>query len=204
MDLSALEIADIIGIISFALSGFLIAVHIKLDILGIFITAFLTAFGGGVIRDIIANKAPYIFTNTLPIVLVVVTIILAIIFKLHKITDLEGKTAFVITDAIGLISFSITGSMIALEVGFNFMGVLLLSLLTAIGGGTLRDILINRMPVVLVSDFYGTVAIITGLIVYTLDYFDEINYLNLLLTFSFGLTLRLIAYYKKWHLPKLS
>ncbi len=61
--MTALEIADIVGIISFAISGFLIAVHMKLDILGIFISAFLTAFGGGMIRDVIANKTPYIFTK---------------------------------------------------------------------------------------------------------------------------------------------
>ncbi|QDF30407.1 trimeric intracellular cation channel family protein [Halarcobacter anaerophilus] len=202
--MSALEIADIIGIISFAVSGFLIAVHMKLDILGIFISAFLTAFGGGLIRDIIANQKPFIFTDTLPFTLVIITVILSIIFKLHKITDLEGKKAFVLTDTIGLVSFSISGAMIAHDVGFNVVGVVLLALLTAVGGGTLRDIVINRIPAVLVSDFYGAVAIIIGLIIYILDCLEWINYINLLITFAFGIALRLHAYYEKWHLPKLS
>lgn len=202
--MSALEIADIIGIISFAISGFLIAVHMKLDILGIFISAFLTAFGGGLIRDIIANQKPFVFTDTLPFTLVIVTVILSIIFKLHKITDLEGKKAFVLTDTIGLVSFSISGAMIAHDVGFNVVGVVLLALLTAVGGGTLRDIVINRIPAVLVSDFYGAVAIIIGLIIYILDCLEWINYINLLITFAFGIALRLHAYYEKWHLPKLS
>jgi len=202
--MSALEIADIIGIISFAISGFLIAVHMKLDILGIFISAFLTAFGGGLIRDIIVNKSPFIFTNTLPVTLVFATLFLAIIFKLHKISNLEGKSAFVITDTIGLISFSISGAIIAIDANFNFLGVLLLALLTAIGGGTLRDIVINRIPAVLVSDFYGAVALIVGAIIFILDYFDWVNYINLLITFFFGLALRLIAFYRKWELPKLS
>ena len=65
--MTALEVTDIIGIISFALSGFLIAVHHKLDILGIIITAFLTALGGGIIRDVLANKSPFIFTDYLPV-----------------------------------------------------------------------------------------------------------------------------------------
>lgn len=203
-NLSALEIADFIGIISFALSGFLIAVHHKLDILGIIITAFLTALGGGMTRDIIANKAPYIFTNSLPVALVIGTVIIAILFKLHKINDIEGKTAFVVSDTIGLISFSITGALIAIEVDFNFVGVLLLSLITAIGGGTIRDVIVNRMPAFLISDFYGSVALITATIIYTLDYFDQITFLNLLITFVFGICLRLLAYYKQWHLPKLS
>ena len=69
--MSALEIADIIGIISFALSGFLIAVHCKLDILGVFISAFLTAFGGGMTRDVLADRTPYVFTSNLPLSLVI-------------------------------------------------------------------------------------------------------------------------------------
>lgn len=201
--MTPLEISDIIGIVTFAISGFLIAVHMKLDILGIFISSFLTAFGGGMIRDVIANKTPYIFTNTLPIALVFVTLLIAIVFKLHRITDLEGKTAFVITDTIGLVSFSISGALIAIDSGFNFIGILLLSLLTAIGGGTLRDMVLNRIPSVLMSDFYGAIAIIVGFIIITIDYFGQINSISLLIIFVFGITLRLIAYYQKWNLPKL-
>lgn len=201
--MSALEIADIIGIVSFAISGFLIAVHMKLDILGIFISSFLTAFGGGMVRDVIANKTPYIFTHTLPITLVFATLFIAIVFKLHRITDLEGKTSFVVTDTIGLVSFAISGALIAMEAEFNFIGILLLSLMTAIGGGTLRDMVLNRIPAVLISDFYGAIAIIIALILITMDYFSQINNINLLILFAFGIALRLIAYYKNWHLPKL-
>jgi len=201
--MTPLEIADIIGIVSFTISGFLIAVHMRLDILGIFISAFLTAFGGGMVRDVIANKTPYIFTNTLPITLVFVTLLIAIVFKLHRITDLEGKTTFVITDTIGLVSFSISGALIAIDAGFNFIGILLLSLLTAIGGGTLRDMVLNRIPAVLMSDFYGAIAIIVGFILITVDYFEQINNLNLIIIFVFGIALRLVAYYKNWNLPKL-
>ncbi len=100
--MTALEIADFIGIVSFTISGFLIAVHMKLDILGIFISAFLTAFGGGMVRDVVANKTPFIFTHTLPITLVFATLIISIVFKLHRITDLEGKTAFVTGGAGGI------------------------------------------------------------------------------------------------------
>lgn len=201
--MTALQLADFIGIICFALSGFLIAVHYKLDILGVFISAFLTALGGGMIRDVLANKTPYVFTDTIPVMLVIGTVFLSLIFKLHKIDDLEGKTAFIVSDAIGLVSFAITGSLIAIENGFNFLGVLILAFITAVGGGTIRDVLINRVPSVLVSEFYATVAIIVGLITYTLHIFDFINIINLTIVFAFGVALRLLAYYKDWHLPKL-
>jgi uncharacterized membrane protein YeiH len=201
--MSALEIADIIGVISFALSGFLIAVHYKLDILGIFISSFLTALGGGIIRDTIANKTPYVFDANLPIILVIATLIFSLIFKLHKITNFEGKTAFIISDAIGLSSFAITGSLIAIESNYNFLGVLMLAFLTAVGGGTIRDMLINKVPSILVSEFYGTVAIIVGLVTYILHLLGQINLFTLTLLFAFGVSLRLLAYYKKWSLPVL-
>lgn len=202
--MSALELADIIGIISFTLSGFLIAVHYKLDILGVFISSFLTALGGGMIRDVISNNIPYVFTNITPILLVTITIFLSYVFKLHKINNLEGKTAFIVSDAIGLASFAITGSLIAIDNSFNFVGVLMLAFLTAVGGGTLRDILINKVPAILISEFYATVAIIVGLITYILDMFELINILSLTIVFIFGVSLRLLAFYKNWQLPTLS
>ena len=202
--MSALEIADIIGIICFALSGFLIAVHYKLDILGVFISSFLTALGGGMIRDVLADRTPYVFSTNLPVILIVATVLIALLFKLHKIDDLEGKTAFIVSDAIGLVSFSITGSIVAIQNDFNFLGVLILAFLTAVGGGTLRDILINRVPSILVSEFYATVALIVASIMFVLEILDLRSLPAIILVFIFGVALRLLAYYKNWHLPTLS
>lgn len=202
--MTALELADIIGVICFALSGFLIAVHYKLDILGVFISAFLTALGGGMIRDVLADRTPYVFTDIIPVTLVIGTVFISLILKLHKIDDLEGKTAFIVSDAVGLVSFAITGSIIAIDNNFNFLGVLILAFITAVGGGTIRDILINRVPSILVSEFYATVAIIVGLITYGLHLMDLKNIFSLIIVFIFGVVLRLLAYYKNWQLPTLS
>lgn len=202
--MSAFEIADIIGIICFALSGFLIAVHYKLDILGVFISAFLTAFGGGMVRDVLVDRTPYVFTTNLPLFLVIATVIISMIFKLHKIDDLEGKTTFLISDAIGLVSFSITGAIIAIDAGFNFLSVLILAFITAVGGGTIRDILINRVPFILVSEFYATVSLIIASTIFVLEIFELRNFVSLLIVFICGVLLRVFAYYKKWHLPTLS
>ncbi|QKJ23503.1 trimeric intracellular cation channel family protein [Poseidonibacter lekithochrous] len=201
--MTTLELADIIGIISFALSGFLIAIHYKLDILGVFISAFLTALGGGVIRDAIAGRTPYIFNHDLPIILVVATVLIALVFKLHKISNLEGKTAFILLDAIGLSSFAITGSLVAIESEFNFLGIVILAFLTAVGGGTTRDILINKIPFILVSEFYATVAMSIGVIIYILNAYNQISLFNLTIVFVAGTVFRLLAFYRKWNLPKL-
>ena len=156
------------------------------------------------IRDALADRTPYVFTTNLPVILVVATVLIALLFKLHKIDDLEGKTAFIVSDAIGLVSFSITGSIVAIQNEFNFLGALILSFLTAVGGGTIRDILINRVPSILVSEFYATVALIIATIMFMLEEFGIRNLASITIVFIFGVALRLLAYYKNWHLPTLS
>lgn len=194
---------DIIGIISFAISGFLISIKHDLDMLGIFLMAFVTALGGGIIRDTIAGRIPYSFTDSILPLVVLVTLIIAIILKLHKKENLDRKELFIFSDSIGLISFSISGALVALSIGANFFGVVILSFITAIGGGIIRDVLINHIPLVLSKDFYGTVAIIIAILMYTLNSIDMLNNMSVLSVFIFGLVLRVMARKYKWKLPKL-
>ncbi len=197
------EFAEYIGIIAFGISGFLVASKNNLDYLGIFISAFLTALGGGIIRDIIINKLPFSFTNTTPGVLVLAVFTLMLFFKLHKFSSLESKPLFIISDSIGLVSFSITGALIALEYKLNFTGVLALSFITAVGGGIARDVIINEVPFVFKTGFYGTVSLLIGLIIYLISLFFKINFFILSFILIFGVFLRLIAYYKRWNIPRL-
>ena len=198
-----LEIAEIIGILSFALSGFFVASSEKLDLLGIFIASFLTALGGGVIRDIIADKTLYAFTNNIASILVVAVVIVGALFKLNRYNTIEKNRYFLLADTLGLVSFAISGALVGLEAEFNFSGVVLLSLITAVGGGVLRDMLINKVPFILTSEFYGTVAIVVGMVVYLLDYLAFLNFMNITLLFFFGILLRLTAVKRGWHLPRL-
>ncbi|MBE0492257.1 MAG: TRIC cation channel family protein [Sulfurospirillum sp.] len=201
--MDGLEIADFIGIIAFALSGFLVAVRDKLDLLGVFIAAFLTALGGGVLRDTIADRAPYTFTHVMPTMLVIIVIILSILFKIHQKTDLDKKFYFIISDSIGLVAFSIAGAFIGLMVEFNIFGVVMLGLVTAVGGGVMRDILLNKVPILLTSELYGSVSILVSIAIFIIDKVGMSNYTSVMSVFILGLSLRLVAYYKKWHLPKI-
>jgi uncharacterized membrane protein YeiH len=201
--MSLFEIADIFGIIAFALSGFYVAAKERLDMLGIFIAAFLTALGGGITRDTIADKMPYTFTHIMPTLLVIGVIIAAILLKLNKHDKLEQTTAFVISDTLGLVSFAISGSLVGIEAGFNVFGIIMMGLITAVGGSCLRDILLNKIPFFLVSEFYATIAIIISFAMYVLSEFDMANFFNSVIVFVIGVFLRLLAYYKKWKLPKL-
>ena len=198
-----LVVAEIIGTIAFALSGFYVAIKEKLDLLGIFIAAFLTALGGGLVRDMLVSRSPYTFTHLLPSILVIAVIGLSIVFRLHKKDEIEKTFYFIISDTLGLVSFSISGALIALQAEFNFFGVVLMALVTAVGGGVIRDILLNRVPLLLISEFYGTVSLLVGAILFVFAQFDISGYLPVMAVFAFGVALRLLAYYKQWHLPKI-
>jgi len=197
------EVAESIGIVSFAFSGLLISYKERLDILGLFITSFLTALGGGVIRDLLVNRLPYSFTHYLPISLVLIVMTIGLSLKLHKKTSIERNFWYILSDSIGLVSFAIAGAMVAYRVEFNYFGVIFMALVTAIGGGALRDTLLNKIPFFLKSEFYGSVALIIGSIVYILGSLKAINGWTLALLFGVGITLRLKAYYGKWELPKI-
>ena len=199
-----LEVAEYIGIISFSLSGFYIAVRNNLDILGIFISAFLTALGGGIIRDTITSTSPSSLTSIYPFLTVLFVVILLLLLKFHKKQDYERKPIFVFIDSIGLISFSISGSLIAIDNNFALSGVIILSFITALGGGIFRDILLNVVPYVLKGGFYGIISIIIGIAIYILSFFKLLGFLSLLILFIFGILLRWIAFKQDWKLPNFN
>jgi len=195
------EIAEFIGIVAFSISGFLIATRNKLDLLGILISVFLTALGGGIIRDVIVKKTQYTFTHNLPAIIILSVMIIMILLKLHKKDSIESKPLFILSDSIGLISFSMTGALIAIEHNLNLTGVIALSFLTAVGGGIARDVIINEIPFVFKTGFYGTLSILVAISLYVLNYFEFITFYTLFIVFIIGVTLRVVAFYKKWSIP---
>jgi uncharacterized membrane protein YeiH len=195
------ELAEYIGIIAFTMSGFFVAVRNNLDLLGVLIATFLTALGGGIIRDITVNKVPFTFSHTYPALIVILVMLLLIIFKFHKRNSLENKPLFILSDSIGLVSFSISGALIALDVGYNLAGVIAMSFITAVGGGIARDVIINEVPFVLKTGFYGTISILVAIVLYLLHMQNLIDFTVIAILFAAALSLRLFAYYKKWSIP---
>ncbi len=196
-------IADLIGIIAFAISGYLVAVRNKLDLLGVLVSSFLTALGGGIVRDVILNSTPFTFREYYPATTVLIVLALSSLLQLYKKEELERKFVFVISDTIGLVAFSITGALLALEANFNIFGVVILSFLTAVGGGLIRDTLINQVPAVLVTDFYGSIALLVALLLFCCNYYGYLNEFTIFAIAIMATTLRLVAYFKHWRLPKV-
>jgi uncharacterized membrane protein YeiH len=195
------EVAELIGIIAFTISGFSTAAKNHLDLLGVLIAVFLTALGGGIIRDITVGVTPYTFSHTAPSLIVFVVLVLLILFKVHRRNSIENKPYFIVSDSIGLVAFSITGAFIAIDHNFNFIGVVMLSFIAAVGGGIVRDIIINEVPFIFKTGFYGTVSLAVGILVYILHNLDILLPINIAIVFIFGVTLRVVAYYRKWNIP---
>lgn len=197
------KIADFIGIIAFVISALSISTKQKLDILGLFIIAFLTALGGGVMRDVLIDKLPSSFVNIDNVVIVIGTIFVGLILGLHR-KNIDKNIIFVVSDSMGLVSFAIAGALMGLNANFTVFGIMLIALITAVGGGVMRDILLNQVPLLLKSDFYGSVALLVGLIIYILNYFQILNNLSLSILFVLGFTIRMVAFKFDWHLPKIN
>lgn len=198
-----LIITDIIGIISFTISGFIIAIYYKFDLVGIFISSISTALGGGIIRDGMIGQMPFAFTHDYPFYVILGTITMMMIFKLHRIKELETRFIYILSDSIGLVAFSIMGVLIAIREEVNLLGTIIITLLTAVGGGSVRDILMNKIPFFMSKDFYAIIAILIAIFLYYLNKFIAVDFLVILMTFILFLLLRLWAYYKKWYVPFL-
>ncbi|WP_345992502.1 TRIC cation channel family protein [Sulfurimonas sp. HSL-1716] len=203
LHLNPLILVDILGIIAFAVSGFLVGTRNNLDILGVVIAASLTALGGGIVRDTILSVTPFAFKTLYPATALFVVIFLAFVIKIHRFGSIEKRWLFVISDTIGLVAFSITGALLAIGAGYNFFGVIILSFITAMGGGVIRDILINQVPAVLISDFYGSISVIVSILLLLLHVSDLLNQTTILFVAIFSIALRLVAYKYKWELPKI-
>ena len=197
------ETAEVLGVVAAALGGFYVASREKLDLLGAFIASFCSALGGGLIRDALASRTPYAFTNLWPPLAVLAVVTVAILLKLHRHDKIERTKIFLVCDTLGLVSFAIAGALVGLEKEYNVFGVVMLGVITAVGGSTLRDILLNRMPFCLIGDFYASVAILVSLAMFALHYYKFANIPTITAVFAAGVCVRLWAYHRKWSLPKI-
>jgi uncharacterized membrane protein YeiH len=199
----AMYFASLIGGIAFALSGFIAGTKKNLDWMGLFILSFLTANGGGILRDILTNRPPVILLSNEPFLIAFAVTLIGSLFKLHRKSAVENQWLFIICDAVGLVAFAITGALVALAINAPFFGFITLAFLTAAGGAILRDMLVNNIPEVLHSGFYGSIAILVAITIYFLNIKGIVSSLSLLAVFMSGLILRLAAYHYRWKLPKL-
>ena len=189
---------ELIGTIAFAISGALVAIDKKMDILGVAILGMTTAVGGGIVRDIIlGNFPPAAFQNPVH-VLVAIAVALIIFFPFMRSNLKKTGRAVQVMDSVGLAVFT----MIGLRAGFrydNFFLAVFVGVLTGVGGGVLRDIFAGDKPQIFTKYFYACAAIIGAIIAGLLWPVSHIAAMSTGAIIIFAL--RILAIKFHWNLP---
>lgn len=151
---------DILGTIAFSISGVLIALNKKMDAFGILIIAFVTAVGGGSLRDVLIGETPVSWMKDMTFVYTILTsTIFAVIFR-HKL-DYFRKSLFLF-DTIGIGLYTVVGVEKGISAGLHPIICIALGTISACFGGVIRDILCNEIPVIFRKEVYATACILGG------------------------------------------
>lgn len=193
-----IQILDLFGTMAFAVTGAFKAIEHKSDIVSIIILSTITGVAGGVIRDITFGKLPpTAVVNPLYITITLSTAI--VIFFLYPSLK-RHSDLFLKFDAIGL--GVIIGSIFAYNMfGLNFLAMSISGVLTAIGGGILRDVFVNEIPMVFVKEFYASASFLGVVILFTLLSISTNLSLAAIIAMIMTTSIRLIAVKFHWNLP---
>ncbi|PJE79757.1 hypothetical protein CI610_01259 [invertebrate metagenome] len=194
-----MDILYLLAITVEAMTGAIVAGRKQMDPFGILIIANATAFGGGIIRDVIINNYPLIWVEHSGLLLVTSFAAISMILIRPWIRYLT--TLFLTLDAIGLITFSIIGAQKALDLGHGYLIATTMAVFTGAFGGVIRDILCNRVPLVFQKELYGSLAFLTAWLYIGLEQSILPHMVNLLITLAVGVSLRLIAIRMSVNLP---
>jgi uncharacterized membrane protein YeiH len=197
--MSLFDLLDLLGTASFAISGALFAIKKRMDTLGVFIIAFVTAVGGGTLRDILIDTERITWMSNLNYVYTIfAAVVIAIIFR-KKLENLS-KSLFLF-DAIGLGIFTILGTEIGLQNEYHPIICVSLGMITATFGGVIRDTLSNEIPLIFHKEIYAT-ACILGAVTFLILINYNINLdLIYIATTLMVITVRLLAVKFKLKLP---
>ncbi len=154
---TTLFILELVGVVAFAIAGALKAIEREMDIFGILVLAAITALGGGIIRDLLADRPPVSLTQPLYFATAIVGGLLTVPLGSFITRYRDWLKIF---DALGLAVFAALGANVALAAHLNVLSVVLFGLLPGIGGGVLRDLLANEVPMVLRQEVYALAALI--------------------------------------------
>ncbi|WP_244302963.1 trimeric intracellular cation channel family protein [Leucobacter coleopterorum] len=194
------EVLQLAGILAFAISGALVGVRRRLDILGVVVVGASTGVGGGILRDMLLGVHPplsFLHWQNLTVAIVGSLVVFYLHPSVTRIRHFE-----VVFDAFGLGLFSANGAAVAYLSGQSTLTSILVGVITAIGGGVIRDVLVNTVPGVLTRELYAVSALLgAGTAVAVLALGGDAT-LASLIGGALAITLRLTSVARGWHLPR--
>ena len=195
-------VLDLFGTMAFAVTGAFKAIEHKADIVGIIILATITGVAGGTIRDVILGKE---LPNSLidPSYVIITVVSAIVIFLLHSKMK-KHWNVFLKFDAIGLGVFTVIGATFAYNMfGMNFLVIVLSGMLTAIGGGILRDVFVSQTPIVFVKELYASASFLGAAAFYLVILLTNDVYAGTISGLLLATGLRIVAMKYNWNLPKV-
>lgn len=211
MPWSLLFLLDLVGTIAFAISGALVAIRKGMDIFGVNVLAVTTACGGGLMRDlIIGSIPPQMFRNPFFVMIAFgVANVVFLLMALHrhmprKVAPIYDQLLFWF-DSLGLAAFTVDGVMAGIAVGYgdNEFLICFLGLMTAVGGGALRDVLASQMPDIFRKHIYAVASIAGAIVMVLLLRVGGSQKIAMIGGFLLVLVLRKLAAHFRWNLPKV-
>lgn len=204
-----LYLFEVLGTIAFSVSGAMAAVEKKTDVFGVVFLGLVTSFGGGVMRDTLLGRMPAAFFTNYKFIIIASTASLIVFISAYIFKEnYEYKQCIVnrinnIFDAFGLGVFSVTGVEVVLSSKFadNIFLAVCMGVITAVGGGFLRDIMTCEIPFVLKKRIYALAAASGALVYCTMLHFDFSAGASVITGAAATIILRLCATFLKWDLP---
>jgi uncharacterized membrane protein YeiH len=189
------------GTISFAASGALAGIRKELDIFGVTVIAFVTAIGGGTIRDLLLGHFPVKWLTDFQIILLIIVVsVLTVVFR-KKIEKLDKTLLFF--DTLGLGFFTLKGIEAGLAADLSIVSCLILATITACFGGVIRDIILNEIPALFQKEIYATACILGGVLFFVLKKIHVNNQNTQFVVFVVIILIRFLAIKFNFSLPKI-
>ena len=192
---------DILGTIAFAISGVLVAMNKKMDPFGILIIAFVTAIGGGTLRDLLIGQVPVSWMIDMTYTYVILGSVLFAVVLRNKINYL--RTSLFLFDTIGIGFYTVVGVEKGITAGLHPIICIALGTISACFGGVIRDILSNEIPVIFRKEIYATACILGGLVYFALAQLPIENNWVFVIAVIVVITIRLLAVKFKISLPNI-
>lgn len=197
-----LSFIDYTGTIVFAISGAMTAVSKRMDIFGVSTIAFVTALGGGTLRDILIGNTPVSWMQEGVIYLGLVTAGIVLALSFSGILGRLRKTLFLF-DTIGIAVFTILGLQKCLDSELTAIISVLMGVVSAVFGGVLRDVLCNEIPLIFRKEIYALTCLSGGFVYLGLGYLEADRFWQVLVAVLVIISIRILAVVKKWQLPTI-
>ena len=191
---------EILGTISFSMSGSFAAMQKRLDPFGVLIIAFVTSVGGGTVRDLLLDVPVFWMHDLLMCGVILITSIFSMVFKS---IEKNFKVTLFIFDSFGLGLFTLIGVQKGLDAGIHSLICIGLGTITGCFGGIIRDILLNRIPLIFRKEIYASACIIGGATFLLLTTFTNLSYTVIqIFTILLIVSIRTLAVKYHWQMPK--